>query len=676
MNTKKFIITLLFLAISTTCYATGLMLPVAKTYPKDFLRLRSSEVTVNINGLTAETIVLQEFENEWSDSTDAVYSYPLPQDARATDIIYWYNDIAYKAVLQVKEQSTNPGTGDGGIAALVNKYMGTNGIKILFRGIKAGTTQKVELHYISICDYYKGRASYSFPLNTSSFITYPVDNIKFNFNINSNTAITGFDIPTFPGYKKIQDTQNNLKAVLEKSKFYVNQDLKLYYETNIASMGYDFYSTAGDTATGHFVLFIRPQDKANADSVLKKSIIFLLSNSYSMSGNLFTTCINAISSALDLLLPKDFFNITLFNYNYTNWKSAPVAATAENIAAAKLYLKSIVNSSGNDLNSALKQCISQLQDTAANNAILIFTENSTNIDPKQIETLNKLKVGIFPIAVGEITSRARLEMTAGLNYGFVTYINTDEDISARMLRVVNQVSQPLLKNVAYEFSPQNISNVVPAKLPSTYAGSSFYMAGRYKTAGKSPLSIAGYSATGFTSFDLMLDFTNAKNTYKFTEALWAKENIDALERQIEIYGETAALKQQLIALSLKYNIRCRYTAYIADYKTNPTDVKGSKGIIVSSSYISGNYPNPFNPTTKIRFYIDKSAVGKIKFLKVFNILGQLVAVIDISDLNEGWHESVFNAKNVSGSCLPSGIYFVRLQVGENIVSTIRVNLIK
>ena len=82
------------------------------------------------NGLIAETFVYQEFENE-------LVRFHRPQCILfhyrrmrvATEFIYWYNDTAYIAVLKVKQQATNPGTGSGGVAALVNDYIGRNGIK-------------------------------------------------------------------------------------------------------------------------------------------------------------------------------------------------------------------------------------------------------------------------------------------------------------------------------------------------------------------------------------------------------------------------------------------------------------------------------------------------------------------------------------------------------------------
>ena len=154
--------------------------------------------------------------------------------------------------------------------------------------------------------------------------------------------------------------------------------------------------------------------------------------------------------------------------------------------------------------------------------------------------------------------------------------------------------------------------------------------------------------------------------------------IDALEWEIEINGETEGLKQQLIGISLEYNIRCRYTAYIADYETigDVTKVEKSEPVLVPESYIAGNYPNPFNPSTTIRIYIGANDAGKVKLLRVFNMLGQLVTVIDITHLSAGWRDVVFNGRDMFGNTLSSGVYFVQFTSGGKPVNTIRMNLVK
>jgi hypothetical protein len=67
-------------------------------------------------------------------------------------------------------------------------------------------------------------------------------------------------------------------------------------------------------------------------------------------------------------------------------------------------------------------------------------------------------------------------------------------------------------------------------------------------------------------------------------------------------------------------------------------------------------PNPFNPTTGIRFQIPEA--GQVN-LKVYDTTGRLVA-----KLVEGWMESGVHDVTFDGSKLPSGIYLYRIQVGE------------
>lgn len=68
------------------------------------------------------------------------------------------------------------------------------------------------------------------------------------------------------------------------------------------------------------------------------------------------------------------------------------------------------------------------------------------------------------------------------------------------------------------------------------------------------------------------------------------------------------------------------------------------------------YPNPFNPSTTISFDLPKTS--KVT-LKVFNILGEKVAVLVSRRLSAGSHSYKWDASN-----LASGIYLYRLQAGD------------
>ena len=57
-----------------------------------------------------------------------------------------------------------------------------------------------------------------------------------------------------------------------------------------------------------------------------------------------------------------------------------------------------------------------------------------------------------------------------------------------------------------------------------------------------------------------------------------------------------------------------------------------------ASAILGSYPNPFNTWTKISLFVHERDARAIKLLKIYNLLGQLVAVVDVSHLPAGMHD--------------------------------------
>ncbi len=674
-------ITIIMGCMAAPLFADGLMMPIDNGYPKDFLRNRMTRLTVQIHGAVAETFVYQEFVNEWYMAIDAVYSFPLPPNARATEFLYWRNDSTFKAVLKVKEQVVNPGTGEGGVAALVNQYIGRNGIKIELKGIKPGKIQRVELRYISPCDYYQGEFTYIYPLAAGDFITWPLEQLECRFHVWSNAAISGQELEGRSGATVTSPAANELHVAWAQAKSYATRDVLFRYRIDHQEMGSDFYSALDDSGKGHFALFVRPPASADSSLIWPRRVLFLIGNSTSLSGYLLSQTIAAIDQGLALLKSNDEFNLVLYNYSVSSWKPQPVTADAANIAAARQYLKTISASTGARASEGIEAALSQIRDESRSNSILLFSDGRALLDPRVIESRNSHQTAIFPVGLGDAPDRSRLEMLAELNYGFVTYFDKSSDIVAGTKRLFQLISQPLMQQVRMEYGRADLYNVLPSKLPAVYAGSHFFTCGRYRNPGSSGLALGGLALAGTTAYDFRLDFSADTRTNRFALSFWAGEMIDALEREVDLYGETIALKDSLIALSLGYGIRCRYTAYIADYITEyPTtrvaDTDRNSLTKVPHSYILGNYPNPFNAGTVITFYISETdRPAKEKFIRIYNALGQLVAVIDISSFGPGMHTIHFDGIDGQGQVLATGFYFVRLQAGAT-VHTIKMTILR
>ncbi|MBI3195177.1 MAG: T9SS type A sorting domain-containing protein [Ignavibacteriae bacterium] len=78
-------------------------------------------------------------------------------------------------------------------------------------------------------------------------------------------------------------------------------------------------------------------------------------------------------------------------------------------------------------------------------------------------------------------------------------------------------------------------------------------------------------------------------------------------------------------------------------------------LIPSQFTLSDNYPNPFNPTTKISFSIPAMSFVSIK---IFDVLGKEVATIVNEELSAGNYTQEWNAQGIE-----SGVYFYQIQAG-------------
>ncbi|NOX89902.1 MAG: T9SS type A sorting domain-containing protein [Calditrichaeota bacterium] len=92
----------------------------------------------------------------------------------------------------------------------------------------------------------------------------------------------------------------------------------------------------------------------------------------------------------------------------------------------------------------------------------------------------------------------------------------------------------------------------------------------------------------------------------------------------------------------------------------PTAVDEVAGT-VRSFKLYDNYPNPFNPSTNIRFDLPKTTDVHVE---IFNILGQKVRTLVNKKMVSGTHTVTWDGKDDRGNTLSSGIYLLKFRGGE------------
>ncbi len=113
---------------------------------------------------------------------------------------------------------------------------------------------------------------------------------------------------------------------------------------------------------------------------------------------------------------------------------------------------------------------------------------------------------------------------------------------------------------------------------------------------------------------------------------------------------------------------------LSDFYYNDTQITSTSNAIIVLSPVTSideeipaavsslaNYPNPFNPTTSIDFYLAQS--GKID-AAIYNLRGQRIFTLHEGEMRSGNHRFVWSGTDDQGRELSSGIYLIRITGAE------------
>jgi hypothetical protein len=109
------------------------------------------------------------------------------------------------------------------------------------------------------------------------------------------------------------------------------------------------------------------------------------------------------------------------------------------------------------------------------------------------------------------------------------------------------------------------------------------------------------------------------------------------------------------------------------YEWNPNlAINDGEYIINNVPFKTSNYPNPFNPTTTIKYYLPKDNFVN---LSIYNVKGQKIKKLVNEIKLKGNNSVVWNGKDEKGNFVSSGVYFYKIKT-DNVSTTQKILLLK
>jgi Ca-activated chloride channel family protein len=440
---------------------------------------------------------------------------------------------------------------------------------------------------------------------------------------------------------------------------------------------------------GYFVFVAEPDPSSNTD-IIEKIFTLIIDRSGSMSGSKIIQARNAASFIVQNLNEGDKFNIVDFSDNISSFRPNHVEYNQTNQSQALAYISALQANGLTNISGAFDTAVPQFNNAndSTANIIIFLTDGVPTAGISGTEQLvahiNQLvqttetDLMIFSFGIGLDVNQQLLGLISNSNSGFATFLlnnELEEVITTFYLKIRN----PVLLNTSISFGSTDVVEVYPDPLPNLYKGQQMIVSGRYNTPGVTSVTLQGDAFNQPVSYNYNLELSDSSSfNYRFIPKVWAKQKIEYLLVQYYLLNpnspEAKEIKNKIIQISIAYGVISPFTSFTGGGTTNLEEEQTNENNIITEFKIIGNYPNPFNPETTIRFSVGK-VIDNIVKIKIYNSLGELVRILIVYINREGIYEVRWDGKNSSGSEVPSDVYIYVVDFG-NIVLADKMILMK
>ncbi|XP_070246841.1 inter-alpha-trypsin inhibitor heavy chain H4-like [Myotis yumanensis] len=379
---------------------------------------------------------------------------------------------------------------------------------------------------------------------------------------------------------RFKPTLSQQQKSAEQQDTVVDGDFIIRYDVNHTLSGGSI-----QIENGYFVHYFAPEGL----STIPKNVIFVIDTSGSMMGKKIQQTREALIKILEDLRPEDHFNLISFSNKASQWKPSLVPASTQNVEEAKKYANSIQAQGGTNINDAMLLAV-QLLDKATReeqlpsgsvSLLLLLTDGDPTVgqtNPRKIQKNVQEAIGgqysLFCLGFGFDVSYAFLEKLARDNGGLARRIYEDSDSALQLQDFYQEVANPLLTTVTFEYPGNAVEEVTQDNFPLFFKGSEVVVAGKLRAQSPDVLSatVSGQLPTENITFQMESQVAKQEEEFQkpkyifhgFMERLWAYLTIhQLLERMVSASdADKQALETQALGLSLNYSFVTPLTSMV------------------------------------------------------------------------------------------------------------------
>lgn len=580
---------LLAFVCSLPVFAQGSLDAVDKDgKPLGLCPLKHTDVKTEISGFLARVRVKQEFENNFTEKIEAVYTFPLSQTAAVDDMTMTVGSRIVRGKIMRREEAREvyeTAKQRGSVAALLDQER-PNIFTQSVTNILPGEKVTVEISYVETLKYDGGTYEFVFPTvvapryNPSQVadaqkISPPVAKTRAGHDISIEVNLdAGVPIENVASNSHQIETANfsASRAVvkLKNEKEIPNKDFVLRYDVSGKRISDAVLTHKGDKG-GFFTLILQPPDNPRTEDVTPKEIVFVLDTSGSMGGFPIEKAKEAMKLALDGLYPNDTFNLITFAGDTHILFEEPVPATRENLRKAQEFLAGRTGGGGTEMMKAIKAALDPSDSKQHVRVVCFMTDGHVGNDNEIIAEVQKHpNARVFSFGIGSSTNRYLLDNIAKEGRGEAHYIALDDDGSAAAKRFHERVRSPMLTDISIDWNGLPVADVYPSRTQDLFSAKPVVVHGRFTGAAKGTIRLKGKQAGQEIVREIPVTFSDNEPAHDTLATLWARSRVDELTRQ-DYNNAKPEIKETITNLGLEFRLLTQFTSFVAVEELIVTD---------------------------------------------------------------------------------------------------------
>ncbi len=550
--------------------------------------LKQTDVKAEISGFLSRVKVTQEFENNFAEKIEAVYVFPLPNNAAVDDMTMRIGERVVRGRIMKREEAREvyeAARSNGQVASLLDQER-TNIFTQSVANILPGEKIIIEISYVETLKYEDGSYEFVFPMVVGPrYIPGSVADAK---NITPPIAETraGHDISvevTLDAGVLIEKVESKSHAVeslmlsgssyrvkLKDEKTIPNKDFILRYDVSGKRIE-DAVLTHRNGKGGYFTLILQPPDNPRSEDITPKEIVFVLDTSGSMSGFPIEKAKESMKMALAGLNPQDTFNLITFAGDTFVLFEKPVPATAENMQKAQAFLESRQGGGGTEMMKAIKAALDPTDSQEHLRIVCFMTDGYVGNEAEILAEIQKHpNARIFSFGIGSSVNRMLLDKMAETGRGEVEYVALNDDGSKAAKRFHERVRSPLLTDISLDFGNLQVADVYPKRINDLFSAKPIIIHGRFTKAGNGVIKLKGKSFGRETVREIPVNLPENEPDHDVLATLWARTRIDDLTKQ-DYQNNKPEIKEQITNLGLEFRLLTQFTSFVAVEERVVTD---------------------------------------------------------------------------------------------------------